>query len=364
MNITQLEDFSNTKPEVRYLTEEIIKYLNANQGGGGGLIPESYQNSAMSTPVYAYVYRDSNDNIVRVYEPLRNNDVRFKTYTDKFPFDNTNCYNNSVNDVDFQNISSDVVLHGNILETMVINGGGNSALSLIQIQFKGNYGLNCPNDAEIYITGDTVLISNSRFFCGQGAGLTVSYLDSIGSNSTLQDNDMYGGKIVGNGHTVSLIESFLNNSRITFEDDNGQVDSAVMFWAGLTITNSYVGDNNFFNCDGAGIIIYNCPNCQYNNFYSTHGINSVFNDISGSFEYNIIMSRADVIITACTNFKNNIIESNAIVTNNNFSIINTKVGINSTWTPIADTDGMVIQKISGTNYRLGVSGGNVTATAI
>ena len=30
MTAEQLEAFSNTKPELRYLTEEIIKYLNAN----------------------------------------------------------------------------------------------------------------------------------------------------------------------------------------------------------------------------------------------------------------------------------------------------------------------------------------------
>lgn len=34
MTIEQLEAFSETKPELRYLTEEIIKYLQANPGGG------------------------------------------------------------------------------------------------------------------------------------------------------------------------------------------------------------------------------------------------------------------------------------------------------------------------------------------
>ena len=34
--IEQLEAFSQTKPELRYLTEELIKYLAANPGGGGG----------------------------------------------------------------------------------------------------------------------------------------------------------------------------------------------------------------------------------------------------------------------------------------------------------------------------------------
>ena len=34
MTIEQLEAFSNTKPELRYITEEIIKYLGANPGGG------------------------------------------------------------------------------------------------------------------------------------------------------------------------------------------------------------------------------------------------------------------------------------------------------------------------------------------
>jgi len=33
MTIEQLEAFSNTKPELRYITEEIIKYLGANPGG-------------------------------------------------------------------------------------------------------------------------------------------------------------------------------------------------------------------------------------------------------------------------------------------------------------------------------------------
>jgi len=38
MTVEQLETFSNTKPELRYLTEEIIKYLGANppSSPGGG----------------------------------------------------------------------------------------------------------------------------------------------------------------------------------------------------------------------------------------------------------------------------------------------------------------------------------------
>jgi len=36
MTVEQLETFSNTKPELRYLTEEIIKYLGANPGGSPG----------------------------------------------------------------------------------------------------------------------------------------------------------------------------------------------------------------------------------------------------------------------------------------------------------------------------------------
>ena len=41
MTVEQLETFSNTKPELRYLTEEIIKYLGANppgSPGGAGLV--------------------------------------------------------------------------------------------------------------------------------------------------------------------------------------------------------------------------------------------------------------------------------------------------------------------------------------
>ena len=36
MTIQQLEAFSNTKPELRYITEEIIKYLGANPPGSPG----------------------------------------------------------------------------------------------------------------------------------------------------------------------------------------------------------------------------------------------------------------------------------------------------------------------------------------
>lgn len=36
MTVEQLEAFSNTKPELRYLTEEIIKYLGANPPGSPG----------------------------------------------------------------------------------------------------------------------------------------------------------------------------------------------------------------------------------------------------------------------------------------------------------------------------------------
>lgn len=38
MTIEQLESFSETKPELRYLTEEIIKYLQDNPGGGSGIV--------------------------------------------------------------------------------------------------------------------------------------------------------------------------------------------------------------------------------------------------------------------------------------------------------------------------------------
>jgi len=64
MTIQQLEAFSNTKPELRYITEEIIKYLGANPPGSpGGSSYLAYaalfsQESALANPVMSILKND------------------------------------------------------------------------------------------------------------------------------------------------------------------------------------------------------------------------------------------------------------------------------------------------------------------
>ena len=63
MTIQQLEAFSNTKPELRYITEEIIKYLGVNPSSPGGssylIYAARLTQSGTDAPVVAAEYENT-----------------------------------------------------------------------------------------------------------------------------------------------------------------------------------------------------------------------------------------------------------------------------------------------------------------
>jgi hypothetical protein len=253
--IQQLQAFSEAKPELRYLTEQIIDYLEANTGGGGGggLALESYQNSAMTDPVMAYVFKDETDAIYRVYEPIRNNDVSRNQFSyadsiDKFPFDYIEWYDDVFSDVKMIDIAATSKIYGSTMEDMVIDGGNNVFL-IKSHTHKGNYGAS----SEIVIRGATISLVGC--VCEFG-----SVLDSLGDNFALSDFKLESeASILCNSKTnVSISFGGLGQQAlIDCREDGGIINDL------KAETSSYIllgsGTFEFINC-GVSVTLGNASN--------------------------------------------------------------------------------------------------------
>lgn len=340
----------------------------ANLGGGGsGLV--SYQNSAMSAPVMAYLWKDESDNIYRVYEPIRNNDVSRSQFAyadsiDLVPFDNTNWYDNSMNDVKLVGIGSDAVFKGCRLETMIIigNGGGaHTGLQLLNHIHKGNFGQNISqgHDAEIYITGNDVIFTKCD--C-----LTNSFFDSVGASSRFTD--------------LTLLQQaaiFCNDKTTTLS--YGSVGSQTYIWAGFD--GGGIGD---FYISSSCYVDLGSTFSQFVHMEDASTLGNASNDDAfRSFNYIIIETGATVKPSTTNSFdisrcnfgvKSTTILSghasdseigvNSSVTSNG-AVAGCSVGSNCTWSPTGDQSSVNIQSIAGSTYLLTVDGdtGAVLAAA-
>jgi len=225
----QLINSGNVRPDTGVLFPAIRATISSNNNES--VVFEMYKNTAMTDSVMLYVYRDSSDVITRLYEPIRNNDVRLHTYTDKFPFDSDTCINNTINDVDFINVSSDVIIRGCTLETMIIDGGSFTGLKLINHNQKGTYGEH-ESVSEIVIFGNNVSFLKNNIKAG-------TFFNECGVNSIFEDITAGAENLIFcNGFTTTIRWGIFNaNSEIQSRFNGGGIDD---FYIG-TSCNVYFG---------------------------------------------------------------------------------------------------------------------------
>jgi hypothetical protein len=249
------------------ISDSIRDDVTNSGSGGSGMVLEEYQNSAMSAAVMAYVYRDEDDNIVRVYEPARNNDIRLGGYDDIFPFDNANCYNNTFNKVSLENLASDIVLQDNEFSRIKINANSHTGLIIKKNIWNGsNGGVGTPNDADLYISGNGVSLLENTIAAGQ-EGSNSTYLDSLGAGSAIQscnflgsnDCDFHGRQASIDRCTIDVYGGFQVNAGIggsanmtqTYIGNSGYVDLYTSKQVSGCYLNGFAfltANNNISNC--------------------------------------------------------------------------------------------------------------------
>jgi len=340
--IQQLQNFSNTKPELRYLTEEIIDYLQANQGGGSLgssylVWDAAYQNSAMSSPVGVYLYKDAIDNIWKVYEPSRNNLVSRSQYAyadsiDKFPFDSADCYNNNLSDVKLVGVPSNVKITKCTLQYMVIDGGSFSGLQINNTIFHGTSGIGCPNNVEILVVGVNVLIEGCSFL--NGSLFYSSFIDSIGANSQIiaisSPNSGTGLYIQGHANV------YLGDG--TFYEDFSSI---------------YVYDDflSFFDFLIGGTVVVHCPSDFASCSRFVIGDNTTIGTATERFKkIKSLNVGSDCVLKPTTN--------------NTDILDKVTLGVGCTVTTSGNKTNAEYKNLGGTTYLLGEAAGAMTLTAV
>ncbi len=296
----------------------------ANLGGGGGtsylVWDAAYQNSAMSSPVGAYLYKDASNNIWQVYEPTQNNVVSRSQYAyadsiDKIPFDRVSWFNNRINDCKFSGIASDAVIKNCILSTMVIDLSSKTGFSLNQVRWTGNYGDGLtPNGKDLYVTGDRVDIS----FCVLGV---QTFMDSIGDDNTI--DDIFSG--------VNVQIKFNNHTDCFFE--------------GCTLR------------DGAKVNILADAVEMYE---GTMGYKSVLNAHGGVIDTFFLSGKNTISLT--NDISNLHCELNANASSDNATLADVSLGVGSIIAPVAPVSQKNYINVGGTTYEIGESSGAATLT--
>lgn len=292
---------------------DVVLQITNESSGGGGLAMESYQNSAMSTPVQAYVFRDSEDNIMRVYEPERNNDVSRYEFSyaesiDKFPFDNEDWFNNTVQDAKLVDLGEGSVVQSCTLNDVVFKMNDN-ILTIINTNWKGNYGnkiSGVPHEegAELYMLGNASIKGGTLKI-----GACIEYLGGL---------DLKDCSEIGEG---VFIVGWDESSNLTLVDCHFTKFSALYF--------------------DADIATANCTDCwlglSAEIYFKTTGLQALACKIEQGGTLNIETNNA------------------AHVSIGQDATVSSSSGVLS---------GNRYIEIGGTTYELGVSGGNVTATAL
>lgn len=303
-------------------------------GGGGGVALESYDNTAMSAPVMAYVYRDESNNIYRVYEPIRNNDVSRKSFAyvdsiDKVPFDSVDWFNNRIDDVKIVDLGSGSAFQGNNLRDMIIDVNTFTGLALTNVYWSGNYGVFSEGDVEISVAGNSVIIKDSLI---HGAG---NCFINIGANT----------QVTG----VTILN---DRNKIFFNSKTGIYFEKGIMWENASNIRFHFNDAVFydFSIGGASTIHIGADSDQYG--FQIGDFCVLGSGAAGTYlkMNNVKMGNGSSLQPSSGGVDTlSFVEVGMNITNNATS---------------GNLTNKVYKNIDGTGYVLGVSAGNVTATAI
>lgn len=393
---------------------EIANELPVSDGSGGsGAGLESYQNSAMSAAVQAYVYRDEDDNIVRVYEPLRNNDVSRNIYAyadsiDVFPFDNVDCFNSTLKDVKLLNIDSTIKIQNCTLETMVIKSNKTNSYLITGASGDNTFQIDSTSGdltstfiADYIFTviggingGQYTVVSSS--FDGTNTSVVVASINSNVAGGRI--NVATGVKTVGNqlldvnwkgGFAVACT----NEAEIYFTGDNAYMEDVLSFGKRSFIDS--IGENSYVY----GFTMLNDTNAVYfnNTANSNVGDGLMWEDSSkirfyfdGTYFFDFIMGGASTVFLGSNGNQQGCQIGDFVNIGSSskryLRLFNVKVDNHSNLIPDADntatiqyidagmhlgtvtTSGNINDKhyknIDGIKYLLGVTDGAVTATAV
>lgn len=326
----------------RQVDEETIRrwiaqaIADGGSPGGSGLTIESYQNSAMSSAVMAYVYRDENDNIYKVYEPIRNNTVSRSVFAyadsiDKVPFDSANWVNNEMIDVKLIDVSA-ATFKNNNLKAIVIDGNSKTGILIIGCIIKCNYGkyannTDVPNSAEIYINGNSVSIKQVSMY-GDG-----SILNSMGDNC-----------LVANCTILN------DNNQVYFNNCTGCSLSAGLMWEDSSDINFTANDSSLIDFHIGGL-------CHI--WVGIGGSNTsiIVGDGASIGDSDHIFNRFSYVNMGINSF----IQP---TTNGTDQLLNIGMGINTYLSTAGNITNKRYEDFGGTTHLLGVSGSNVTATPV
>ena len=272
----------------------------------------SYQNSAMAIAVDVFVRRKSDGTIVEVYEPVRNNLVRFNSVIDKFRFDLSSWVNNTINEVDFSNIDDSTTFANNQVDNIDIDGGGFTGFIYVNNTHKGT------NNNEITLAGQDVLIKNNSFGVGRASG-NAGYLHDIGQGSDIKDcnflgtfncdfNGNFGSiestqfglrsgfEIIGTGASAVIqVSTFNPDSYVTINNSGAIIYSTFNTSSYVIITEANVNGCYFGNTSNP--VIH--PNITLTNCRIGIGSNPEFISNCSNSEFNNIT--AGNFVQACTN---------------------------------------------------------------
>jgi len=358
------------------IADAAAEYPEATSSGGTATLQgtlTSYQNSAMSAPVQAYVFKDANDNIVRVYEPLRNNDVSRNQFTyadsiDKFPFDSVNCFGNILNDVKIVLVASDIVMKGNSLETMVIKFNSHTGLVINNNKWKGNYGLQIISGAEWEFSGNNSLLYNNTAITGGKTGeQPASNLIGIGAGNKIAYNIFTEGGYINFAGFTFNIDGFVYNevrgAGITLQNNFTGIINSVFFpnsAVSLNNTLGYITGCTFLqDCNiiiGAG---GDLDSCYFGNKKQT----SILNSYTGeTWSGNISTFSGNINLNDTTVFLDGNVSVPSHYGKINLTSVNPTATINSIGTPLSNdyTERKFTSSTSALTFNLTTINGNPT----
>ena len=333
-----------------YSTKSVNSIL-ANSSGNiisssaGGLV--SYQNSVMTSPVQAYVWKDANYNIIRIYEPLRNNEVTLHTFIDSFPFDNLNCFDNKIYDSNLLDFGTNLIIERCIFNNIHIKAHGSNNIILKDNEFNGNLGAYNPTFSltygEIDFRGDNTSITNSIFeggvriyFNSIGQGTIIrsstfkkdSYIDFYGCVGTNIDSCSF--EFAG-GADIYKNFSYLQGVQVK---ENAYIDITGGIYFCTFDKNSYCGVGNSWNAQVVTIV--NANTLEFNGDLNGHiGTIAYFNSSNYWEKSNTVNSinYNSGTNTTTVSFQNNVYSAIAIGDNVTFywgftNINSIELGIN------------------------------------
>jgi len=402
--------FLGSKYYVSETPSEIETAANAGGGGGSSYLvwDAAYQNSAMSSPVGAYLYKDADGVIWKVYEPTRNNVVSRSVFSyadsiDKIPFDNVNWEDNKLVDVKFlgftlPNLS---IVKGCVLETMVagFSGIGSSPILITSVnqgakQFTLDASL---GDLRQYFTTSfnrytiPFIINGST---GNDGTYTTTNATWDSTNTIITVSESIPSAVANGGITGLTMIDHKQKGTLGIDQLNRYPNHSELYVTGdnFRAFQNEVGVNTYFDSIGNLCLIKNSAfasvdidflgsnKCIIEESHFLLWSGCEFNDDGGRISlcqldvdayidvYAVLVNNVKAgpisYINAVQSISNTSIGVLGDIDTTNGSIVGCTIGDNITFSPsIAFVDAN-IQNIGGTAYELGVAAGAVTATAV